>query len=58
MSHDVFNGADLQEEPQYVVTRDVLYADDTLLVSQPPRNIQTLPETNVTEGRKYGKELN
>ena len=32
MLHDVFADVVLEEEPPYVVSRDVLYADDTLLV--------------------------
>ena len=42
MLNDVFQGAELCEEPQYVVTRDVLYADDTLLVSRHLRNVEIL----------------
>ena len=41
-----------------MVTRDVLYADDTLLVSQHQSNLQTMLNAIVEEGRKYGLELN
>jgi hypothetical protein len=46
------------QEPQYVVCEDVLYADDTLLVSSCSRKLQCKLGLVVTEGRKYGLELN
>ena len=56
--YDVFDQTDLREEPEFVVTRDVLYADDTLLASQHPENLQRLLNAIVEEGKKYGLELN
>ena len=58
MMHDVFQELDLQAEPPYVVTRDVLYADDTVLVSRYASNLQLLLDRIITEGRTYGLELN
>ena len=42
MLHDVFSSLDLLAEPDYIVTRDVLYADDTLLVSRHVPNLQAM----------------
>ena len=49
---------DLLEEPPYVVTRDILYADDTLLLSHHTNNWQDMLEEIIQEGAKYGLELN
>ena len=40
------------------MTRDVLYADDTLLMSSHMANLQKLLEAIVSEGALYGLELN
>eukprot|EP00959_Pyramimonas_sp_CCMP1952_P398826 8357224-Pyramimonas_sp.AAC.1 len=45
-------------EPDYVVTRDELYADDTLLISRSKQNMQNMLNAIVAESRKYGLELN
>ena len=58
MLHDVYQDVKLEEEPSYVVTRDVLYADDTLLVSNHIGNLKALLACIVAEGRRYGLELN
>ena len=58
MLHDVFSSLDLLAEPDYIVTRDVLYADDTLLVSRHVSNLQAILGAIVDEGRRYGLELN
>ena len=56
--HDVFLGLSLEDEPAYVVTRDVLYADDTLIVSKHASNVQAILSKIVSEGAKYGLEIN
>ena len=58
MLHDVYRGVTLKEEPSYVVTRDVLYADDTLLASTHVENLQVILDAIVAAGREYGLELN
>ena len=56
--HDVHRRVHLVDEPAYIVTREVLYADDTLLVSSSSGNLQQLLDAIVQEGLKYGLELN
>eukprot|EP00959_Pyramimonas_sp_CCMP1952_P319432 6684432-Pyramimonas_sp.AAC.1 len=58
MLHDALDSLELQPEPDYVITSDNLYADDTLLASQHPENLQFVLESIVTGGRKYGMEFN
>jgi len=58
MLHDAFGSINFEAEPAYVVTRDILYADDTLLASQIRTNIQNMLKAIVGEGCKYGLELN
>ena len=58
MLHDVFGSLDLRQEPEYIVTRDMLYADDTLLASSSADNLQSILSTIVEEGARYGLELN
>ena len=48
----------MEHEPSYVVTRDMLYADDTVLVSRHAGNLQLLLERIIVEGKKCGLELN
>ena len=50
--------ASLAVEPKYVVTRDILYADDTLLASSSASSLQSLLNAVVEEGARYGLELN
>ena len=57
MFHDIYNLLHLDPEPPFVVTREVLYADDSLLMSSSPRNLQALLNAVVAEGAKYGLEL-
>ena len=57
MFHDIYNLLHLDPEPPFVVTREVLYADDTLLMSSSPQNLQALLNAVVAEGAKYGLEL-
>ena len=58
MFYDIYNSVDLQDEPEFVVTRELLYADETVLLSARQDNLQQLPDAIVTEGAKYGLELN
>jgi len=58
MMHDVFSGLELHDEPGFVVTRDILYADDTLLASRHAYNLQLILNRIVDEGAKYGLEFN
>ena len=58
MLHDAVDTLHLQREPGYLVSRDVLYADDTLLVSQHQANLQQMLNAIVEEGRRYGLDLN
>ena len=45
-------------EPAYLMTNDVLYADDTVLLSSCPSRLQAHLDILVDEGSKYGLELN
>lgn len=56
--HDVHQAVDLAPEPSYIVTNEVLYADDTLLASHSRENLQKLLTATVEEGSRYGLELN
>ena len=58
MLHDVFQDLPLIAKPAYLELRDLLYADDTLLMSQHPSNLQTMLNAVVDEGAKYGMDLN
>ena len=58
MFHDIYERIELVPEADYVSINEVLYADDTLLLSSNARNLQTLLDAVVTEGAKYGLELN
>ena len=58
MLHDVFAGLQLDAEPEFLVSRDVLYADDTLLMSSKVDNLQKILNSIVSEGATYGLELN
>ena len=46
------------EEPEYVVCNDLLYADDTFLLSASPVKLQIILDLIIQEGEKYGLELN
>ena len=58
MFFDIDSSIHLAAEPLFVVTRDILYADDILLMSSSPSNLQVLLGVVVNEGAKYGLELN
>ena len=42
----------------YVVTEELLYADDTMLIASDPHELQLYFDLVAEEGRKYGLELN
>ena len=58
MFYDVYKSLNLLTEPAFLVTRDLLYADDTALLSASQDNLQNLVNAVVREGAKYGLELN
>ena len=58
MLDGVIRTVDLQAEPAFIVTRDILYAEDTLLLSRHVANLNGLLAAIVAEGQKYGLELN
>eukprot|EP00959_Pyramimonas_sp_CCMP1952_P192342 4021919-Pyramimonas_sp.AAC.1 len=45
-------------EPEYLVCRDLLYADDTMLISSDSGKLQTFLDIVIDEGRRYGLDLN
>ena len=45
-------------EPSYIVCSDLLYADDTMLISSSTVKLQAHLNLLVDEGRAYGLELN
>ena len=49
--------ADIRE-PEYLVCRDLLYADDTMLLSSDSGKLQTLLDIVIDEGKRYGLDLN
>ena len=58
MFHDIYGKIHLDPEPAFLVTNEVLYADDTVLLSSSAKNLQTLMDAVVAEGANYGLELN
>ena len=46
------------EEPPYIVCKDLLYADDTMLIGSDPKRLQLHFDLLIDEGRRYGLELN
>ena len=58
MLHDVFSKLSLIEEPAFLEIRDLLYADDTLLMSAHTSNLQAMLDGIVEEGARYGLALN
>ena len=50
--------AAIVQEPAYIVCSDILYADDTLLVSSRTDKLQRHLDTVLDEGKKYSLELN
>ena len=48
----------LDDEPEYLVTKDILYADDTLLASSNSANMERLVNAIVQESVAYGFEIN
>ena len=58
MLRDVYATTNLDSEPEFIVTNDFLYADDTLLASSSAANMQRLVNAIVQEGAPYGLEIN
>ena len=58
MLYDVYANVVLNEEPDCIVSNDVLYADDTLFASTNLSNMQQLMNAIVQEGAIYGLEIN
>ena len=58
MFEDMYSQIHLDIDAPYVVSNEVLYADDTVLLSSSLNNCQMLLDAVVSEGEKYGLELN
>ena len=58
MLHDAIDSLALETEPEHVVTKGVLYAGGTLLVSRHVAQLQSMLGTTVLEGQKYGMDMN
>eukprot|EP00959_Pyramimonas_sp_CCMP1952_P302996 6339810-Pyramimonas_sp.AAC.1 len=56
--HDAGALLDLETTPGYIVTRDILHADDNMLVSNRISNLQFMIETLVLEIHKYDMAVN
>eukprot|EP00973_Karenia_brevis_P066232 9205418-Karenia_brevis.AAC.1 len=52
----IFQGQD--ETPEYVVTRDILYADDTILLGSNTEQMQQYLNNVVSYGKMYGLQIN
>eukprot|EP00959_Pyramimonas_sp_CCMP1952_P021659 456700-Pyramimonas_sp.AAC.1 len=46
------------QEPAYVVCNDILYADDTMLMSAHPLKLQVLLDLTIRVGKQCGLDLN
>ena len=53
MLHNALGSIAYDADPEYIVTRDTLYADDTLLASQSGRNLQNMLNAIVEEWANY-----
>ena len=58
MFENIYSQIHLDKDAPYVVSNEVLYADDTVLLSSSLNNCQMLLDAVVSEGEKYGLELN
>ena len=58
MFFDIYSRLNVGEEPDFLVARELLYADDTVLMSSYQNNLQQLVNEIVIESAKYGLELN
>ena len=54
---DIYERIHLDMEPTLAVSREILYADDTLLASSSKKKLQQLLDAVCAEGLKYGLEL-
>ena len=48
----------MQAEPNFVALRELLYADDTVLISSSRTNLKEMLKDVMIESAKYGLELN
>ena len=55
---NALSGRNFPDEPAYVVCKDLLYADDTVLFSSCSAKLQMHLDLLVEEGQRYGLELN
>ena len=55
--HDIGSTSHLMSEPPFITSREIRYADDTLLISSHVDNLQQVLGGIVEEGRRYGLEL-
>eukprot|EP00959_Pyramimonas_sp_CCMP1952_P249711 5220319-Pyramimonas_sp.AAC.1 len=53
MLHNVLQDTGFEAEPAYAATRDILRADDALLVSHSPAYIQNMLNVILADGQKY-----
>ena len=58
MFFDIEAKLSLTEEANFITSRELLYAGDMVLMSSSGDNLQKLLNAVVTEGPKYGLELN
>ena len=52
--HDIGCSLNLKSEPPFITSWEILYADDTLLISSHVDNLQQMLGRIVEEGRRYG----
>ena len=58
MFYDIHAKLQLESEPAFVVNSELLYADDTVLMSSSQNNLQQLVNAVSSEGAAYGLEIN
>ena len=54
MFYDIHAKLQLEPEPSFVVSSELLYADDTVLMSSSQSNLQQLVNAVSSEGAVYG----
>ena len=57
MFYDIHARITLRTEPAFVLARDLLYADDTVLMSSSQENLQLLVNEVSAKGAAYGLEI-
>ena len=58
MFHDIHDRLELSPVPAYIPSRELSYADDTVLMSSSEGNLQLLVDAVCKEGAVYGLEIN